>query len=631
MIPSPLQQNPPSLQQNSPRLQQNSPTTLQDQGCTDSNAFYRLIQRVYLDLTESVRLQTLTSVKVALHNDPSTASYIAGTIASTQNALAAISAHIRSVTPYGGPAGDINEHMKWVLQQEELLAPGRDKELQACHRTLLHSMSRMSVWAHEIERPLIPRSEERTMAGSGDLDDITEVFRSPYARRQERLSRRALLSAVDDSINPNTAPESTGWGGKYSEKQNMETLRPTTSFGGYANPNVSQVSIVPYPPVPTPAPQESSPRGWTRISPVEIGEPPRAPSVLSSHGNATNTPAVELSNDVARELDSPPHLAVPELAASSASNSSRVAQSTNTSPVPQHLEAVINSALQPPSNKQAPPWNSKKEVDLQRHPGTSSIPPPVPPKDPAMYVVGTTSNAASGSLVPDLNHSPISQVSELQHSASWYGANTHPESISSLGAGSISMVSLQSSLPQVPQDSYRPGAYGAVEIDTMEVHRKQVPSTSENLPQPSGSASQTQVQQQLTQEQQRQQQEYQYQFQPQGFRQYYQNQSSPSSPPIAMDTQNPMPADSQYPIVVRSTSYARGAFRPALADENLPEVWIPGINPSPPVVDYSPTTGFPPTRGYPPNRRTADPTALSATATNSRNAQRARRVILEED
>jgi hypothetical protein len=564
-----------------PTPHQHSPSTKPNSG-----AFYALIQRVYLDLTESVRLQTLPSVQTALLADPSTASYIAGTVASTQNALAAISAHVRSVTP-NGSVHDPAEHMRWVLEQDGLLAPGRDRELQACHTALLVAMSRMHMWADEKERATLPIIDETTAVTADDLDDLEEVLRSPYARRRERQARRALLEAVEETAPEVAQPAPVQWR-QQPEKSNDQSLHSTTAFGRHVEAEVTHVPIVPVPLVPSPIPQGTSPHSWRRLTPVISGEHDTTESVISSYGSATHTPIAELPNDAPRTLSS-------------------AVQSTNTSPVPQHLEAGPSSLL--------PPQSPKPDGNLQRQLSVSSIPPPVPPKE-LTSGLRAISNPSSVSLVSALNQSPRSQAPDHHHSpSSWQQAAAKSASISSIGAGSDSMVSLQNTLLQGQSDNYKPGAYGAVEIDTREV-----PIMPESV-QAAGS-SYYRAQQQHQQEEEQRDQQYRYQFQPQGFRQYYQNQV----PPIP---EAPIPADTQYPIVVRSMSYARGVFRPAPADEHLPEVWVPGINPTPPIVDYSPATGFPSTRGYPPNQRQGNQ-AISST-TSDRRAQKARRAILEED
>ncbi|KAF2672933.1 hypothetical protein BT63DRAFT_421125 [Microthyrium microscopicum] len=151
-----------------PSMQSNRPIPPIPLGDTTHSSF-RLLHRVSLDYAEAQRLFNHPHVCTTLKIDTGKATYIAGTLASTQAALTAIVAQI--------PA----RASLYLASDSPIGRPTEHTELLSCHHTLLHAMAQMQGWIND--RATGVRSVN---IGNGAAEGLDELLRSPYARKRAR-------------------------------------------------------------------------------------------------------------------------------------------------------------------------------------------------------------------------------------------------------------------------------------------------------------------------------------------------------------------------------------------------------------------------------------------------------------
>jgi hypothetical protein len=184
----------------------------------DVHAFFRLLQRVLLDLEEARRLGDHPSVRAVLAAHPDDAAYIAGTLSSARAALTGFAGvgesgggggleAIRAEWERagGGPLGEASR--AWIGAHRGVV-DARQAELEACHKSLLHAMGRMQAWRDEQMRQGAPAVVEASPTATGGVgpsvvtgptgarvqrfDSISELARSPYRRRKLIEQRRTV-------------------------------------------------------------------------------------------------------------------------------------------------------------------------------------------------------------------------------------------------------------------------------------------------------------------------------------------------------------------------------------------------------------------------------------------------------
>jgi hypothetical protein len=182
----------------------------------DIHAFFRLLQRVLLDLAEARRLGTHPSVRVVLAAHPDDAAYIAGTLSSARTALTGFAGvgdgggergleAIRAQWERAG-GGRLGEASRAWIGSHRGVVDARTAELHACHKSLLHAMNRMQAWRDEQMRQGAPAVVEASPHAGGvspsavtvptgatvqGYESVGEFMRSPYRRRQQ-IQRRVV-------------------------------------------------------------------------------------------------------------------------------------------------------------------------------------------------------------------------------------------------------------------------------------------------------------------------------------------------------------------------------------------------------------------------------------------------------
>jgi hypothetical protein len=187
----------------------------------DVHAFFRLLQRVLLDLEEARRLGAHPSVRAVLAAHPDDAAYIAGTLSSARAALTGFAGvgesggggtaggleAIRAEWERagGGPLGETSR--AWIGAHRGVV-DARQAELKTCHNSLLHAMSRMQAWRDEQMRQGAPAVVEASPTSGGGVgpsivttpagaavqrfESISELSRSPYRRRKLIEQRKSV-------------------------------------------------------------------------------------------------------------------------------------------------------------------------------------------------------------------------------------------------------------------------------------------------------------------------------------------------------------------------------------------------------------------------------------------------------
>jgi hypothetical protein len=147
----------------------------------ESLLFCRLVERVDLDLQEASRLRQYPAICSQLKLDPGDKTYIDGAIETTRKALEDIGIFVGNIRLEKDTTGKISiaTRANWVISHHKQLA-SRQYELDACHKSLMHALTRMQGW-----REKVALSFKIEVGQHEELQEEGWLF-SPYRHRQAR-------------------------------------------------------------------------------------------------------------------------------------------------------------------------------------------------------------------------------------------------------------------------------------------------------------------------------------------------------------------------------------------------------------------------------------------------------------
>lgn len=170
------------------------------------------------DLDECIRLLTLPAIQNLLECDPNQKRYINGTIQDTKRALAGIGKYVETVRTEEERNGEISlrTRFEWILRHQYKLQ-SRQLGLDTCHKSLLQSMSRLTLFMHTASltggQTGLP-SYDQVTNDKGDLANTTQAdakimsddeltdFLTTRSRRTRPVRAQSVSESTIDILTP---------------------------------------------------------------------------------------------------------------------------------------------------------------------------------------------------------------------------------------------------------------------------------------------------------------------------------------------------------------------------------------------------------------------------------------------